>query len=182
MNEPVGRPPLSGREKFALTVVGLTILILSLAAAAYMMANKPRPDRRKPVPAIPAVTVQELSLSDYLVVVPVMGTVVPATEVDLKAQVGGRVLWTHPQFVDGGVVGKGQAIVRIDPVDYELALIARKATLETALANLKAEQGKQAVAQREWEILGLGEEASEMDLELALRKPQLAQMLSLIHI
>ena len=176
MTESVGRPPLSGREKFALTIVGLTLLILSLAAASYMMANKPRPDRRKPVPVIPAVTVQELSLSDYLVVVPVMGTVVPATEVDLKAQVGGRIIWTHPEFVDGGIVRKGQALVRIDPVDYELALIARKATLETALANLKAEQGKQAVAQREWEILGLGEEATEMDLELALRKPQLAQM------
>ena len=175
MTEPIGRPPLSGREKFALTVAGLTVLVLAVALAAYMMVRQAKPDRRKPVPVIPVVTVQELSLSDYLVVIPIMGTVVPATEVDLKAQVGGPVIWTHPEFVDGGIVRKGQPLVKIDPVDYELALTAKKALLGTALAGLKAEQGKQAVAQAEWEILWLGEEATEMDRELALRKPQLAE-------
>jgi len=60
-------------------------------------------------------------------------------------------------------------------VDYELALTAKKANLETAVADLKAEQGQQEVAQAEWDLLGLGEKASDRDRELALRLPQLAE-------
>lgn len=176
MTEPTGRPPLSPREKTALTVAGVSVLAVSLAVAWYMATHQPRPERRKPVPVVPVVQVQELTLSDYLVVVPAMGNVVPAVEVDLKPQVAGPVQWTHPEFVEGGIVGKGQVLVRIDPVDYELALTARKALLETASANLKAEQGRQDVARAEWELLGLGEEATETDRDLALRKPQLAEM------
>jgi RND family efflux transporter MFP subunit len=176
MSESHGRPPLSVREKVALTLAGIVVLAVSGTVAWYMMTHKPRPERRKPVPTIPVVTVQEMSLSDYLVVIPVMGTVVPATEVDLKAQVGGKVIWTHPEFVEGGIVRKGQVLAKIDPVDYELSLTAKKALLETAIANLKAEQGKQEVARVEWDILGLGEDATELDTELALRRPQLAQM------
>lgn len=176
MNEHHGRSPLSMREKAALTVAGVVVLVVSGTVAWYMMTHKPRPERRKPVPTIPVVTVQELSLSDYLVVIPAMGTVVPATEVDLKAQVGGPIIWTHPEFVEGGIVRKGQTLAKIDPVDYELALTAKRAVLESAIANLKAEQGKQEVARTEWEILGLGEDATELDLELALRRPQLAEM------
>ena len=111
MNEPHGRQPLTVREKVALTLAGILALLISASVAVYMMANKPRPERRKPVPTIPVVTVQELSLSDYLVVIPAMGTVVPATEVDLKALVGGPIIWTHPEFVEGGIVRKG-------PVSY----------------------------------------------------------------
>ena len=176
MNESLGRPPLTVREKVALTVAGVVILVISGTVAWYMMTHKPRPERRNPVPTIPVVTVQELSLSDYLVVIPAMGTVVPAIEVDLKAQVGGPIIWTHPEFVEGGIVRKGQILAKIDPVDYELALTAKRAVLETAIANLKTEQGKQEVARAEWEILGLGENATEMDRELALRRPQLAEM------
>jgi RND family efflux transporter MFP subunit len=176
MNESLGRPPLTVREKVALSIAGIVLLAVAGTVAWYMMTHKPRPERRKPVPTVPVVTVQELTLSDYLVVIPAMGTVVPATEVDLKAQVGGPIVWKHPEFVEGGIVEKGQALIKIDPVDYELALTAKRALLETATANLKAEKGKQEVARAEWEILGLGEEATELDLELALRRPQLAEM------
>ncbi len=181
MNEPHGRPLLTVREKVALTLAGILALVISASVAGYMMTNKPRPERRKPVPTIPVVTVQELSLSDYLVIIPAMGTVVPAKEVDLKAQVGGPIIWTHPEFVEGGIVSKGQTLAKIDPVDYELALTAKRAVLETAIANLKAEQGKQLVARTEWEILGLGEDASELDRELALRRPQLAEMEAILE-
>jgi RND family efflux transporter MFP subunit len=176
MSVPSSRAPLSTREKVALTVVSIVLLGLSIAVAGYMMVHQPRAERRKPVPSVPVVTVQELSLSDYLVVIPAMGTVVPAKEVDLKAQVGGGIIWTHPEFVEGGIVKRGQELVKIDSVDYELALTSKKALLETAIANLKAEQGKQEVARTEWEILGLGENATELDRELALRQPQLAEI------
>lgn len=174
MDNPHGRPPLSRREKFALTVAGLVILLVSAAVATYMMKNRPQPERRKPIPSAQVVTVRLLAATTQQVNVPVMGTVVPATEVDLRSLVAGVVLWIHPEFVEGGIVKKGQTLVRIDPTEYELALIMKKAVLEGAILDLKTEEGRQDIAQSEWEILGLEEKATDMDRELALRKPQLA--------
>ena len=174
MNNPHGRPPLSRREKFALTIAAIVILLVSGAVATYMMKNRPRPERRKPVPSAQIVTVRELAVTSQQVVVPVMGSVVPAAEIDLKSRVAGEVLWVHPEFVEGGIVKKGQTLLRIDPTEYELALIRKKAVLEGAILDLKTEEGRQSIAKSEWEILGLEEKATDMDRELALRQPQLA--------
>lgn len=175
MTDSHGRPPLSRREKLALTVASLVVLAVSAAVAAYMMINRPKPERRRPVLSAPIVRVQTISSTSHEVDVPVMGTVVPAVAVDLKTRVAGQVVWTHPEFIEGGIVRKGEVLVRLDPVDYELALTRKKAVLETAVNELKAEQGRQEIARSEWEILGLEDNASEMDRELALRKPQLAE-------
>ena len=174
MDNPHGRPPLSGREKFALTIAAIVILLVSGAVATYMMKNRPRPERRKPVPSAQIVTVRELAVTSQQVVVPVMGSVVPAAEIDLKSRVAGEVLWVHSEFVEGGIVKKGQTLLRIDPTEYELALIRKKAVLEGAILDLKTEEGRQSIAKSEWEILGLEEKATDMDRELALRQPQLA--------
>ncbi len=174
MTNPHGRQPLSRREKFALTVAAIFMLGISLFIARYMMTSKPRPQRQKPPVTLPTVNIRELMTTSYQVTVPAQGTVVPAAEVDLKARVGGEVVWLHPEFIEGGFVKKGQTLVKLDPEDYQLALSAKAANLQAAIYDLKAEQGQQEIAQSEWELLGLGDKASELDLELALRQPQLA--------
>ena len=174
MNNPHGRPPLSRREKFALTVASLVILTVAGLVAAYMLMNRPKPERRRPPVSTLIVSTQELASTTQQVTIPVMGSVVPAAEVDLKSRITGEVIWIHPEFREGGVVKKGQALLRIDPTEYELALIRKKAVLESAILDLKTEEGRQEVARSEWSLLGLEEKATDMDRELALRQPQLA--------
>jgi RND family efflux transporter MFP subunit len=174
MENPHGRPPLSGREKFALAIAGIVLLAFSIGVARYMMTHKPMPQRKKPAAVIPVVKVMEIFSTAQQVNIPVQGTVGPALNVDLKTRVAGEIIWTSPEFVEGGIVKKGQALVKIDPTEYELALIGKKALLQSAIYDLKSEQGRQEVALSEWNILGLEERATEMDRELALRQPQLA--------
>jgi RND family efflux transporter MFP subunit len=174
MNEPNDHRKISRREKFALTIAAIGLLVAAGGAFGYMMKNKPRPQRQKPPKVAPMVKVKELQPADHRVVIPAMGTVIPATEIDLKARVGGQVSWTSPELVEGGIIRRGQALLKIDPADYELILTRKKAIVEKAVYDLKAEQGRQEVAAAEWEILGLGENATELDRELALRRPQLA--------
>ena len=50
MNNPHGRPPLSGREKFALTVASVVVLSLSIAVMVYFIKHKPKPERRARYP------------------------------------------------------------------------------------------------------------------------------------
>lgn len=174
MDNPNSRPSISRREKIALAVAGIVILVVSIGVARYMMSHKPRPQRKKPAAVIPVVQVRELIPTTEQVNIPVQGTVVPALQVELKSRVAGEVIWTSAEFVEGGIVKKGQALVKIDPTAYELALIGKKALLQSATLDLKSEQGRQEIARTEWEILGLEERATEMDRELALRQPQLA--------
>jgi RND family efflux transporter MFP subunit len=171
---PYGRPPISKREKVALAVAGIVLLAISLGVARYMMTHKPMPQRKKPAAVLPVVQVKELFSTTEQVNIPAQGTVGPALHVDLKTRVAGEIIWTSPEFVEGGIVKKGQALIKIDPTEYELALVGKKALLQSAILDLKSEQGRQEIARSEWEILGLEERATEMDRELALRQPQLA--------
>jgi RND family efflux transporter MFP subunit len=174
MDNPHGRPPLSRREKFALTVAGLVILGISGAIATYMMMNRPEPERRRQAPNTLIVRVQKVAATSRQVTIPVMGSVVPAAEVDLKSRITGEVVWLHPEFREGGIIRKNQTLLKLDPTEYKLALVRKKAVLESAILDLKSEEGRQEVARSEWSLLGLEEKATEMDRELALRQPQLA--------
>lgn len=169
------RRRLTWGEKIALTVFSIAVLGISAGVSFYMIKNKPKPVRRKPPPAELTVQVRTLNLASHQVSIPVMGTVIPAVQIDLKARVAGEVIWTNPEFVEGGIIRKRDVILKIDPTDYELALVREKAALETAVYEYKVEQGRQEIAKVEWELLGLEEETGEMDQELALRQPHIRE-------
>ena len=145
------------------------------AASVYFMKNKPKPQRQRPAQMAPLVEVQQVHAGAHQVNVQVNGTVIPAQEVTLQPQATGRVIEIHPHFVEGGLVREGDVLVRIEPKDYELAIVSQEAQIEATRYELKAEQGQQDVAQREWELLGMQDDASALDKELALRQPQFRQ-------
>jgi RND family efflux transporter MFP subunit len=74
--------------------------------------------------------------------------------------------------VPGGIIQAGQKLMAIDHRDYEILVQQRQYEVARALKDLKLEQGNQAIARQEYELLG--EEISEEDRELVLREPQLA--------
>jgi RND family efflux transporter MFP subunit len=77
-------------------------------------------------------------------------------------------------FEPGGVIAAGRPLLRLETEDFQLAVLAKKAALEQARADLALERGHQEVARHEWELLSKeGRAVSSPDL--ALRKPQLAQ-------
>jgi RND family efflux transporter MFP subunit len=101
-----------------------------------------------------------------------LGTVRPAREVVLRAQVSGEVVEVSEHLVPGGFVADGEQLLRIDPADYRAALRQREAELAQARAELQIEGGRQKVARRELERFeGAAGDANEA---LMLRQPQLA--------
>jgi RND family efflux transporter MFP subunit len=98
------------------------------------------------------------------------GTVRPLAEVRVVAEVEGRVLEVSPRLAAGGFVAAGEVLVRIDPRDYELALVRAQADVARAKAALERETAEADVAREQWGDLGRGEASP-----LALREPQLAE-------
>jgi len=76
-----------------------------------------------------------------------------------------------PDVVPGGYVQAEQKLMAIDHRDYEIQVRQRKSEVAKAVKDLKVEQGNQAVAKQEYEILG--EVITDEDRELVLRQPQL---------
>ena len=148
----------------------LPLVILAVAGfgALTMIWNRTPVETLMPVVAPPGVRVHEVALVDAPLTVISQGTVRPRTESQLVAEIDGRVIWVAPSFAQGGFFEAGDVLVRVDPFDYEQALVSARSQLAQAHLRLAEEEAEAEIAQREWETLGRGDPR-----ELALRKPQL---------
>lgn len=160
---------------FLKSMLVLTLLSSSVGTAAYFIATKPTPQKQKP--QIRSLLVETLTAEKKSVRASIsgMGTVVPSKRILLKAQVPGVVIAVSDQFIPGGYIAKGMEILRIDPRDYEIAVKKRESELSKAQADYELEQGQQAVAREEMNLLQDVSEEPVNQTYLALRKPQLNQ-------
>ena len=148
----------------------LPLVIVAAAGfgAVTMIMNRPPVETVTPVIEPPGVRVNEVTLSDAPLSVTSQGTVRPRTESQLVPEIAGRVTWVAPSFAEGGFFEADDVLVKIDPFDYEQALVSARSQLAQARLRLAEEEAEAEVAQREWGTLGRGDPR-----ELALRKPQL---------
>ena len=155
--------------------IALPVIVLAggLAVASYVYSTAPEAKRKRPPEKAPLVLVEGMVKSARQVIVPAMGTVVPAREIALKAQVSGTVKKMSPEFAVGGVFTEDAEIIAVNSKDYELAVVQKESQVADARYALKLEMGNQDVAKREWEILNGSRPANDSDAELALRKPHL---------
>lgn len=166
--------PQAGKKRILITTISCILVIaVSVVSAIVLTASAPKAHKRPPEKITPRVRIQEAYAQTQAVIINAMGTVVPAKEMILKSRVAGEILALHPEFTQGGIVRKGDLIVQIDSVDYELMVAQKQSAVTNATYNLKLELGHQDVARREWALLNGDNPASESDSELALRIPQL---------
>ncbi len=154
-------------------LICVALVMVALVIALGLILTAPKAEKKPPPKTAALVETMSLSNSNETVVLELTGTVAPAEEIVLRARVGGEVVGINENFVDGGFLQEGTEALKIDPVDYELALASAESALETARFNYKLELGRQDVAKREWELLKT-DNATEQEKELALRVPHLA--------
>jgi RND family efflux transporter MFP subunit len=156
---------------------GIAVLVIAVGGGqAYLLViSRKKPRTRPPGTAGALVEVMRAKRVNRSARVEAMGTVLPARELELRAEVGGRILKQSERLVPGSVLRAGEVLCEIDPRDYQAALEARRADLERARTALKLEEGRGEIARREWELLGKDVDDKGTRKDLALRKPQLAQ-------
>jgi RND family efflux transporter MFP subunit len=149
------------------------VIIISLTGyiSHYWMTSKPQAKQSPPKVVLPLVQLITPHFSDHQVNVFAMGTVIPAQEVNLTSRISGMVTKTNPNFIEGGLLKKGEWIVQLDPTDYKLVIAQRQNELEKARLNLKLEHGKQAIARHEAQLLKT--ELTDTEKELVFREPHL---------
>jgi RND family efflux transporter MFP subunit len=179
MNQPLETAEPKNRprpwRKLLSVVACLIIIAAGLGLADYIKKSAPKAQKRPPERHVPRVDTIALYPVEHQIVVEAMGTVIPAREMTLKARVAGQIDALHPEFVAGGIIGRGQRLLKIDPKDYQLALARKKSQLANAEFEYKVEMGFQEVARQEWALLNNRQPSDDDDVELALRKPHLAK-------
>lgn len=149
----------------------LPIAIIAVAILIAMAMVRSRPELQTsdtPAP-LPRVQVMDVTLGDVPVTIIAYGDVTARHELDLVSEVTGRVIWVAPEFQPGEMVEAGQALLRIDPVTYRLALAEAKAELsraETGLADAEAFKRKASVVEGKLNIEAAKERITKAEQDL----------------
>lgn len=153
----------------------IPIIVLAVGIGFFVLLSsmKKPPEEKAPVDNTPIVSVESIKVEPMTLKVTSYGVVRPKYETDLVAQVSGQIVELSDTFVRGGFVNEGELLARIDPSDYQAALIDAQANLASARASLETERAQGKVAEDEWKRI-----TDAAPTELSLRKPQLAQELA----
>jgi len=119
------------RERLKILLPIAVIGVGALGGLALFL-TRPAVSRQTPEVPRPLVRVLEVELRDVQLTVRTHGTVAPRTESDLVPEVSGPVVWVSPVLVSGGSFEKGEPLLRVDPLDYEVGAERASAALERA--------------------------------------------------
>ena len=156
-------------------IIPFVILAAGVLGARALIASRPTVKKAAQQTTATAVEVIRVTAEDMQAVISAFGTVQAHQELTMQPQVGGYVTRQHANLVKGGLVGKGNVLVQIDPRDYAYAVETEQGALAKAEFELQIERGNQVIAEREWSLLASSIETSEMGKRLALRKPHLKE-------
>lgn len=149
------------------------MLACATAISVLLYLNRPTSEIVEPEYIPVTVDVAEVVKENLHINIQAQGTVTPLRQTAILAEVKGRVVEASPAFNVGGFVAQDEVLLRIDPRDYQTALLRAQAALESAESALVQEKGRAEVALREWQKLPRGDQRSKEARDLYLRKPQL---------
>lgn len=167
------------KERVLKWALSIGVMLLAAGGAFALVSTKPEPPRAEKLLEGTLVEVIVVRGNDHEVSLNAKGTVIPAQEIVLQPELGGRVVWQSKELVAGGRFKEGQPVLKIDPRDYELAVESFRSQVNRAKLDLRLEARRGEVAKREWNSFG-DIDATEDQRALAQREPQLeASRLSL---
>ena len=192
---PAESRPIRKRPKDSLPALvryGLSLLILTAAVAGcYGLILLAKPTESQPPTAlVPKVVLEEVDLYAGTIDLLVSGTVVPHLEIDVAAEVSGRVMEKYAECLAGNFVAKGTPLIQIDPESYQLELNTIKAEMTQGdrrleeidrqitgeKRNLKLAEQDYAIQNREYQrSKRLGSAISKSELDQARRTVNVAQ-------
>jgi len=154
--------------RFRRVLAPIVVIAGGIGIYALLHATKPEPDKSTEEPRPTSVYTALAEQSDIVLKVETQGEVRARTELDVVAQVGGRILTVSPEFVEGGTIEPGVPLLKIEDTDYKLAL--REAEARVAETEVAVQQ---ALADADVARKQLRNDKTASDL--ALKKPQVAE-------
>ncbi len=118
-------------------IAGAIVIVYVLFATRPQVEHKAVEIKR---PMVSVTSAHEQSVS---IPVQTRGSVSPGTEIQLTSEVGGQVTYVSENLANGGFFRKGEVLVKVDPLEYDVNIKraqANKAQAEQHLIQARAEQ------------------------------------------
>ena len=131
-------------------VTPLVVVIVAVLLAMMMIKNKPEPQKDTSTVSVPMVHVMEVEQAAVASKIVAYGTVAAKQQVELSSELTGTIVWVSDKFNTGVQVEQGEVLLRIDPINYQVALSDAEATLanaELALSDAKTLKLRAAVSE-----------------------------------
>ena len=116
---------------------------------ALLYAVKPEPDIKDEAPRALSVFVEPVTRSNIPLRVMTQGEVRARTQVDIVAQVAGRVVSVSEEFTEGGIVTPGVALVVIEATDYKFAVNQAEARVASSEVRVQQASADAKVARKQ---------------------------------
>jgi RND family efflux transporter MFP subunit len=156
--------------KLSYVLTPIAIILVALVIVIFLGALAPKPSKSDIVIKAPLVEVISLKSQQVTFTIKSQGNVTPRTLTSLTSEVAGQVISVSDKFKVGGFFQKGEILLTIDDINYEVAVIQAQSRLGVAQANLIEEQARAQQAKEEWL---LSNKTLDLAPVMALRKPQL---------
>jgi hypothetical protein len=143
-------------------LVGAFMVARALMFARPQVAAKPQVARELPVTVLRALP------APHPVELAALGEVKPVHRLVLQPEVSGRVIERSPSLMPGGLLHRGEPLLRVDNRDHATVVAAQAAAVEQAHAALAEERTRKQVAEYEWQ--GSADKLSEDARRFALRE------------
>ncbi len=172
-HKPVNTDPSDKSDIFktvAMILLPLLIIIGFIAATIITIKANKKPKERQRTFNTLAVLADYAVRDNVQLSISTQGEARPQTEIDFVPQVGGKIVYVSPNFIEGGIFKKGEVLIRLEDADYQVAVIRAEANVAQAQQALVREVAEGDIARQDYAELGGGNASS-----LALREPQRKQ-------
>jgi RND family efflux transporter MFP subunit len=161
-------------------LIGGSILLGATLVIVLLTVFAPEPETSEPPPQSPLVSTTPVDVRAGSLLVRGTGTVRPVREIQLTAEVGGRLVDVSDALVSGGRFEAGATLARIDPADYQSAVQQAQAQVTQAKVQLLQAQEEAGAAREDYQRIedrtGAVPEPDSTELgRLVFNEPQVAQ-------
>lgn len=106
------------------------------------------------------------------------GTASPRISTTLVSEVSGQITNASPSFETGGFFSEGEELLSVDPRNYETVIARAELNLARAKTRLETETALTGKALEDWRLMQELDESKVEITDIALRKPQLEEVLA----
>jgi len=118
--------------------IGIVAAIILSAMLIYvlLLILKPKPKEKEQQERSRTFKVYQIKKMPAKISFTGFGTAQPIRQVDLAAEVKGRIVYCKPELKNGIIVPAEELLVKVDPADYEIALQQAQAEIKQLDANI----------------------------------------------
>ena len=153
-------------KKYMQSMAVVGVLAAGAGGFALLHATRPEPEPSGEGPRPLTMFVEPVRAHPVALNVYTQGEVRARAEMDVVAEVSGRVLSVAREFVPGGNIAPGEVLLTIDDTDYRFAVVRAEAGVAEAVMKVEQIKADAAVARKQL--------AQIRATPLGLREPQIA--------